>query len=83
MRDYLHLFKGSQETILAAHSAGGLKEPYIYNSLFIEEDPFMRGEEQEERKEPAGGITQEQLLTIEGMKIQLKSIYTEIVHDYD
>jgi hypothetical protein len=82
VRNYLHLFKGSQEVILASHSSGGLREPYIYNSLFAGEDPFLRGSVQEEQKE-GGGMTQDQVMTMEGMKMQLKNIYVEVVKEFD
>ena len=86
VRDYLHLFKGCEDNILNQNCIGGLKEPYIYNSSFIEGDPFMRNQEQleeEQKQQPNGAMTQDQMLTIEGMKIQLKTLYAEIIQDYE
>ena len=88
VRDYLHLFKDFNDGILAMHFSGGLKEPYIYNSNLIEEgNPFVRNpaEGEEETKEGAakpGEMTQDQILTLEGLKIQLKNIYNEIINEY-
>jgi hypothetical protein len=85
VRDYIQLFKGFEESILGASTPGGLKEPYIYNSNMIEEDPFCRVEEEKEvpDKAQAGGMTQDQILAIEGLKIQLKKIYEEIVDQFE
>lgn len=85
VRDYLHLFKGLDDGILGQHFHGGLKEPYIYNASMIEEgDPFGRTPDDEESKEAAkpGEMTQDQMLTIEGLKIQLKNIYNEVITEY-
>lgn len=46
VRDYLHVFKDIEGTILSWHKPGGLKEPYVY-STSIEEDPFFREESKE------------------------------------
>jgi len=86
VRDYLHLFKGFEDGILSQHSKGGLKEPYIYNSSLLEDEgnPFAKDEEsKEEVPLKAGEMTQDQILTLEGLKIQLKSIYTEVIKEYD
>ena len=87
VRDYLHLFKGFEDGILGQHFPGGLKEPYIYNANMIEEgNPFCRTPEDEESKEGAaskpGEMTQDQILTIEGLKINLKNIYNEVINEY-
>ena len=87
VRDYLHLFKGFDDGILGQHFLGGLKEPYIYNANLAEEgDPFCRTADNEESKEgpaaKAGEMTQDQILTIEGLKINLKNIYNEVISEY-
>ena len=67
---------------------GGLSKPYVYNDQFIEEgDPFFRDQvdekmQKEEHKEKQG-IEAEQLITQEAAKIQLGTMYQEIVKDYD
>lgn len=86
VRDYIQLFKGFEDSILGASIPGGLKEPFIYNSSMIEEDPFCRHEEEKESAETkgaGGGMTQDQILAIEGLKIQLKKIYEEIVDQFE
>ncbi len=58
VRDYIQLFKGFEDSILGASIPGGLKEPFIYNSNMIEEDPFCRPEEEKEADaKVAGGMT--------------------------
>jgi hypothetical protein len=43
---------------LGASIAGGLKEPFIYNSSMIEEDPFCRTEEEKQGEAKiTGGMT--------------------------
>ena len=54
VRDYIQLFKGFEDQILGASTPGGLKEPYIYNSNMIEEDPFCKVEEEKESGGNAG-----------------------------
>ena len=50
----------------------------------IEEDPFCRPEEEKETEAKIpGGMTQDQILAIEGLKIQLKKIYDEIVEQFE
>ena len=57
VKNYMVLFKGQDDNILV--NAGGLKEPYIFNSE-IEENPFCRGEEEKrDQKE----IESERILT--------------------
>ena len=58
VRDYIQLFKGFEDSILGASIPGGLKEPFIYNSSMIEEDPFCRTEEEiKEEAKNVGGMT--------------------------
>lgn len=73
MREYVTLFKGSE----VLQTKGGLTSPYIYSAILFEEgrDPFCR----EESKEPEAG---EDKLSSEGMKIQIKEIYNQIVDDF-
>jgi hypothetical protein len=62
LRDYLHLFKGMNDGVLSEHFTGGLSEPYLYNSLYKEEDPFFRkpNDKEEQKEEPkAGELTQD------------------------
>ena len=40
VRDYMALFKNIANNIL--EQKGGLSEPYVYNDLMIDEDPFIR-----------------------------------------
>ena len=52
------MFKGFEDSILGASIIGGLKEPFIYNSSMIEEDPFCRPEEEKESEAKVpGGMT--------------------------
>ena len=89
MRDYLPLFKGIKGNILDTHFPGGLTQPYLYSDKF-EEDPFcgqgggVRGADEEEEKTNGaeGGLTQDQILAMEGLKMQLKDIYNEVVSEY-
>jgi hypothetical protein len=54
--------------------------------LIEEGDPFVRtpaeGEETKEGAAKPGEMTQDQILTLEGLKIQLKNIYNEVIKDY-
>jgi hypothetical protein len=89
MRDYLPLFKGIKGNILDTHFPGGLTQPYLYRDKF-EEDPFCgqgvgaRGVDEEEEKTNGaeGGLTQDQILAMEGLKMQLKDIYNEVLNEY-
>jgi hypothetical protein len=83
IREYLTLFKNIEGGILQYHSPGGLTKPYVYNGN-SSEDPFSEQVEQQASSgAPGGGLTQDQILAIEGMKMQLKSIYSEIVNEFE
>jgi len=73
MREYVTLFKGSE----ILQTKGGLTSPYIYSASMLEQgsDPFC----QEESKEAEAG---DDKLSSEGMKIQIKEIYNQIVDDF-
>ena len=75
MRDYISLFKGSE--ILKSQAKLTLASPYVYSASLVEEgNPFYG---QEESKEQPGG---DDKLSSEGMKIQIKEIYNQIVDDF-
>ena len=54
--------------------------------MIEEGDPFVRApaaeEETKEGVSKPGEMTQDQILTLEGLKIQLKNIYNEVIKDY-
>ena len=78
MKVYVELFQGKKEKLI--NKQGGIQEPYLWNDL-LEDDQFGRNLAGEEGGVDIGGGSSAHIeqLTEEGIKMQLKQMYAELI----